>query len=347
MNRRHTLLLIAGCALLAVPVVGQQDRAVPRSGGGGGGGSHGGSHPSPGVSSSSGSSGGGSSYRAPSPHVPTTAQRRHPRAGTGSGSRYPGYRPGRPGYPGHPGYPGYPGYPGWGWGRGWGGYNPAYWGYWWPYGGAGWGWSGGYGYGVAPWGVGATYTYVETDRGSLRVFVDPSETRVYVDGYFAGVADDFDGLFQRLHVAPGRHEISLKLAGYQTHTVRVYVGSGSTLELDHEMEKGSGDTFEDLTGGAPREARRSAPPPGATPRYDPPSTPAAASGELHLSVEPVDASVYVNGEFRGTGREATALALAPGQHRVEVVRPGYRTAEREVEIAPQGVAELTIELKKP
>ena len=44
---------------------------------------------------------------------------------------------------------------------------------------------------------------------------------------------------------------------------------------------------------------------------------------------------------------ATALALAPGQHRVEVVRPGYRTAEREVEIASQGVAELTIELQKP
>ena len=61
----------------------------------------------------------------------------------------------------------------------------------------------------------------------------------------------------------------------------------------------------------------------------------------------MDASVYVNGEFRGTGREATALALAPGQHRVEVVRPGYRTAEREVEIASQGVAELTIELKRP
>jgi hypothetical protein len=114
------------------------------------------------------------------------------------------------------------------------------------------------------------------------------------------------------------------------------------------MEKGTGETFEDLTGGTPGEARLSALPPRETPRFESPSTPPpAATGELRLSVEPVDASVYVNGEFRGTGRETTALALAPGQHRVEVVRPGYRTAEREVEIASQGVAELTIELKKP
>lgn len=330
MNGRHTLLIVSGCAFLAAPALAQQDRAVPRSGSSGGSPSAG-SRPSPGVSSSSGGSGSSSSYSSPSAHVPTTAQRRHPRAGTGRGGGGGG---------GGGGY--YPGYPGWGWG--WGGYHPAYypayWGYWWPYGSRGWGW----GMAGAPWGVGATYTYVQPDRGAIRVFVDPSETRVYVDGYFAGVADDFDGLFQRLHVAPGRHEISLKLAGHKTHRFRVYMGSGATLELDHEMEEGAGETFDDLTGGALREARRSAPLEREPPR---PATPSAAAGELRLSVTPVDASIYVNGEFRGSGREAAALSLAPGQHRVEVVRPGYRTAEREVEVASSGVAELTIELQRP
>ena len=330
MNGRHTLLIVSGCAFLAAPVLSQQDRAVPRSGSGGGGSPSAGSRPSPGVSSSSGSSGSSSSYSSPSGHVPSTAQRRHPRAGTGRGSGGGG------GY--YPGHPIYPGYPGWGWG----GYRPAYWSYWWPYGSSSWGW--GSMYGGAPWGAGATYTYVQPDRGDVRVFVDPSETRVYVDGYYAGVADDFDGLFQRLHVAPGRHEISLKLAGHKAHRVRVYVGSGATLELDHEMEEGLGETFDDLTGGAPGEARRSAPLEREPPR---PTTRSAAAGELRLSVTPVDASVYVNGEFRGSGREATAIALAPGQHRVEVVRPGYRTAEREVEVTSSGVAELTVELQRP
>ena len=44
--------------------------------------------------------------------------------------------------------------------------------------------------------------------GSLRLKVKPREASVYVDGYFAGRVDDFDGMFQRLQdrigAAPGR-----------------------------------------------------------------------------------------------------------------------------------------------
>jgi hypothetical protein len=177
------------------------------------------------------------------------------------------------------------------------------------------------------------------------VLVDPTEARVYVDGYYAGVVDDFDGLFQRLHVAPGRHEISIRLTGYKTHRVRVYVGSGATLKIDHVMEEGTGETFQDLAPDAPRrEARSSWPPP-----EEPPSARSEPGppGELRLQVSPVDASVYIDGEFRGTGRETASLPLAPGPHRVEVVRPGYRTVEREVEVTPRGVAELTVDLKRP
>jgi len=327
MNGRHILLCTAGCALLAVPTPGQ-DRAVPRSGGGGSTGAGARHTPSVHSSGSSSSSSSTTSYGTPSQGM-TTAQRRHPRAGTGRGG-YPGHGGGY--YPGHPIYPGYPGW-------GWGGYSPAYWGYWWPYGYRGWG----AGYWSAPWGAGAVYSYAQPDRGAIRVLVDPSDARVYVDGYYAGVVDDFDGLFQRLHLAPGRHEISLKLGGYKTHRVRVYAGSGSTLKIDHEMEEGTGETFEDLApDSARREARRAPPPPVETDR-----SPEPAAGELHLLVNPRDASVYVDGQFRGTGREAGTIALPPGRHRVEVVRPGYRTSEHEVEVAPNGSAELSIELQRP
>src|SRR5207247_1446267 len=96
-----------------------------------------------------------------------------------------------------------------------------------------------------------------SDRGDLRLLVDPAETRVYVDGYYAGIVDDFDGLFQRLHVSPGRHEIALKLEGYQTHRIKVYVGSGSTLKIHYDMQKGTGETAEDLAGDVDdRYARR-------------------------------------------------------------------------------------------
>ena len=336
MNRRHTLLFAAGCTFLATGALSQQDRAVPRSGGGSSGTSARStpSARSSGASSSSHGSGSGSfqsSYRAPS-RGRTTAERRHPRAGTGTGSRYGGR------YPSHPIYPGYPGW-------GWGGYAPAYWNYWWPYRSYGYGWGGGGG-GYGPVGAGAVYSYADADRGSIRVLVDPSEARVYVDGYYAGVVDDFDGLFQRLHLAPGRHELSLQLTGYKTHRVRFYVGSGATLKLDYELEEGTGETFQDLTGGFPvREARRSSLSFGETPRVE--REEEAASEELRLRVSPVDASIYVDGAFRGTGREAATLALTPGQHRIEVVRPGYRTEDREIEVGGRTPTEITIELERP
>jgi hypothetical protein len=190
------------------------------------------------------------------------------------------------------------------------------------------------------------------EGGSLRVLVDPAEARVYVDGYYAGVVDDFDGLLQRLHVAPGRHEVALKLEGYTTHRMRVYVGPDATLKLHHDMQKGVGESSEDLTGGAPlpeRETRRERADEDRPPADDDAEDdrPAPESGKLQLTVQPEDASVYVDGAFRGNAREASSLRLAPGRHRIEVVRPGYRTAESDVEVSAGETTRLKVILEKP
>jgi hypothetical protein len=343
MTARSTYLILAASVALA-PALLAQDHAVPRGGGSSSGGG-GGSHPSPGVSSSSGgsSSGSGSSGGSSSgsgSYAPSTAERRHPRAGTGRGSGG-GYYPGYPGYPGGGYYPG--------WGGGW--YYPGYaWGSWWPYGSFGW-YGGYYGY---PWGWGGgggtVYHTVEREGGSLRVLVDPSEARVYVDGYYAGTVDDFDGLFQRLNVGPGRHEIALKLEGFKTHRMKVYVTPETTTKLHYDMERGQGETLEDLTrdvpeGETPRER-------GGEDRWSesedrPARNGVAVGGRLRLTVRPDDASVYVDGAFRGSAREASELQLAPGRHRIEVVRPGYRTVDREVDVAPNDTTDLSVELERP
>jgi hypothetical protein len=339
MTARTGSFLLAASLVLAPGLALAQDHAVPRGGGSGGSGGGGGAHPSPGVQSNSGGShsgGTGGSNSAPPSHGATTAERRHPRAGTGTGS-HGGY------YPGYPGYPGY----------GWGGYYPGYGygSYWWPY---GWyGWYGGY-WGGYPgvWGGGGVYYYDGRESGSLRMLVDPPEARVYVDGYYAGAVDDFDGLFQRLQVAPGRHEISCKLEGYKTYRVRVYVGPDATLKLHHNMEKGQGESFEDLTGGAPlpeRDVRRERDDRAEdqSAEVEGPAEGAPGAGQLRLSVLPEDASIYLDGAFRGTAREAGLLKLAPGRHRIEVVRPGYRTLEKDVEVAPGETTRLTLTLERP
>ena len=241
MNGRHTLLYVTGCAFLAASAFGQQDRAVPRSGGGG--------------SSAAASAprpfgpllGPQQREQHPVDGLPLDALAGHDDRGAPAPARRHGTGQRRWLLPESPDLPGLPGV-----GRGLGRLLPCVLGVLVALRLRRLGWAGYWG---APWGAGAVYSYAQPDRGAIRVLVDPADTRVYVDGYYAGVVDDFDGLFQRLHLAPGRHEISLKLGGYKTHRVRVYVGSGSTLKLDHEMEEGAGETFEDLARTArPREA---------------------------------------------------------------------------------------------
>jgi hypothetical protein len=185
----------------------------------------------------------------------------------------------------------------------------------------------------------------------VRVLVDPAEARVYVDGYYAGTVDDFDGLFQRLNMSSGRHEIALKLEGYKTHRMRVYVAPDSTLKLHYGLEKGVGETFEDLAKDVPEsEARRDE---EQERRWSENEARAekdeaiAMGGRLELSIRPEDASVYVDGAFRGSAREASTLRLAPGPHRIEVVRPGYKTFEKQVDIAPGQTTDVKVELDRP
>jgi hypothetical protein len=71
---------------------------------------------------------------------------------------------------------------------------------------------------------------------SLRLQISPRDTEVFVDGYYAGIVDDFDGFMQRLHVEPGQHIIQLYLAGHRTAEQHIYLQPGGTFRIRHTME---------------------------------------------------------------------------------------------------------------
>ena len=344
MRGRWTVVAMALGMAAAPGLASAQDHAVPRGGGSGGGSSssgerHGGGGGGSTHSSSGGSSSGSSSSSSDGNSSATPrsdAERRHPRPGTGTGDRY--YSGSR--YYGSPYYYGRQYY--------YDGYDPFFYGY---YGYSPFYYSGAYGY--AP----SYYSGRYRDSGSLRVIAEPEQTRVYVDGYYAGVADDFDGIFQRLSVPPGRHEIALKLDGYRSHNFRVYVPVDQTIKIHHVMERGSGEPTGEVVGEAEyrrdeERARaeraerddRDVDPYGREDRGD--DRDGAEAGTVRLDLKPADASVYVDGEFRGSGRRAEILRLAPGRHRLEVVRPGYRTVEREIEVRPGDNATVEIDLDR-
>jgi hypothetical protein len=89
----------------------------------------------------------------------------------------------------------------------------------WPMYGGGYGFAGyGYGYSAAwPYsGYGAVFPFDDfDDAGSLRLQVEPKDAQVYVDGYYAGMVDQFDGHFQHLDLSPRPHHVEIRAPGYQ------------------------------------------------------------------------------------------------------------------------------------
>jgi len=80
-----------------------------------------------------------------------------------------------------------------------------------------------------------SYTY--TDEGSLRLKVKPRNAEVYVDGYFVGIVDDFDGIFQRLHLDSGPHRIEVRAPGYETLAFEVRITPDHTTTYQGELKR--------------------------------------------------------------------------------------------------------------
>jgi hypothetical protein len=106
-----------------------------------------------------------------------------------------------------------------------GGYGSAYPGY----GGYAGGGYGGYqgGYGSSSYGRGPS--------GSLRLKIKPRDADVYVDGYFVGKVDSFDGLFQKLNIDAGGHRIEIKAAGHDPIQFDVLITPGETVTYKGDL----------------------------------------------------------------------------------------------------------------
>ena len=72
-------------------------------------------------------------------------------------------------------------------------------------------------------------------------------------------------------------------------------------------------------------------------------------GYLRLDVEPSDASVYLDGRFVGTGNDLSqmrgGLPVAPGSHRLAVVRPGHKAEETQFDVKAGQDVKLSLQLE--
>jgi len=200
--------------------------------------------------------------------------------------------------------------------------------------------------------------------------VKPRDAQVYLDGYYAGVVDQFDGVFQRLDIPPGEHELVVYMPGYHSIRERTLFRPGQSYHFK--------DVLQPLPPGAPPEPKPQPdpnarpggpggygprgyapgpygpppppPPSGGAPRMEPPprgsQNRGGEFGTLNLRVQPEDASVTIDGERWDSpqGGSRLAVQLAPGSHRIEVRKDGFRTYSSTVQIRPGEQQNLNISL---
>jgi hypothetical protein len=195
---------------------------------------------------------------------------------------------------------------------------------------------------------------------SLRLQVTPREAQVYIDGYYAGSVDNFDGVFQRLRLEPGEHNLEVFMPGHRSFTQKVYLQPGTTFRVRHTMEP--------LAAGEPEPT-----PPAATPRpaqsrpepYGRPDRPNARGsqrslprdragnaesefGSIALRVQPGDASVTIDGErWEGAqDQDRLVVQLGEGTHTVEIRKDGYRTYITDITVRPGETTPLNVSLTR-
>lgn len=90
-----------------------------------------------------------------------------------------------------------------------------------------------------PWWYGDGYAagYGYGYQGALKLKMRPREASVYVDGYFAGRVDDFDGVFQSLKIEPGPHRIEVQQDGYEPLMFEVRIQPDRTITYKGELKK--------------------------------------------------------------------------------------------------------------
>ena len=220
-------------------------------------------------------------------------------------------------------------------------------------------------WGPYPWWPPAAYPYgyypVYDASAQIRFLVTPREASVYVDGFYAGIVDDFDGLFQRLPVPPGGHEIVLYLEGYRTVHQTMYAMAASTFKLQYRMEPlAAGETSEPPPvappvppppqGSAmlPRPRPGAPPPPGYPPPFPPSERENRVSdfGTLAIRIQPIDAQVIIDGEPWTASDERAGLIVqvAEGRHRIEIQKNGFRPFSADVTVRGGETTPLNVSL---
>jgi hypothetical protein len=234
-------------------------------------------------------------------------------------------------------------------------------------------------YAQYPYPRGRYYGY-SGNWASARIEVKPKDAQVYLDGYLVGMVDQFDGIFQRLDLPTGEHEIVVYMRGYRPYRQRTLFRPGESYHFKAMLEPlpagapdepqpqplpNRPDPYNPNYPNEPRDPRdpymRQPPPPpqpgergGERGRTMPmPERPgdrrgpeSNSFGTLNVRVQPGDAVVVIDGEKWDSpeGGSRLVVQLSAGSHRIEVRKDGFKPYTSTVQIRPGETQALNISL---
>jgi hypothetical protein len=214
----------------------------------------------------------------------------------------------------------------------------------------------GHGYGAyGSVGVGGGGAYGGgAELGALDLDVRPEKAQIFVNGEYVGIADQYDGYPGYLWLEKGTYDIVIFMEGHQTISRQYSVYPGVVVDVNDKMVPGEARRPEELastsTVNRDERLRRDRERAGEVARRDRDRDREMGVGRIQLKVWPEDTAVYLDGHFLGTAGElaqlSAGLVVEPGQHVLELVRPGYTTEEISLDVPSGETLDIQQELKE-
>lgn len=140
---------------------------------------------------------------------------------------------------------------------------------------------------------------------------------VWVDGQYVGYIKELHGK-RKILLLPGKHTIQVREAGYQDFSDNLVAAPGKVYAIPVSLQK------------------------------DPSAHYSSSPAVVKIHIRPDRAAVFVDGmyaghadQFDGRGKE---LLLTPGNHKIDITMPGFRSFTTQVSLLPKQVFKLETRL---
>ena len=145
------------------------------------------------------------------------------------------------------------------------------------------------------------------------------DSGVWIDGDYVGYVKELKGN-KKVLLLPGKHHIAVRQAGYSEFTQDIVVEPGQVQNVLVAMHLLPSAKTPDVT------------------------------AELRVTVHPKRAAVFLDGNYVGHASELGgrfhSLLVSPGNHKIKIELPGYRTFETDVNVLAGQKSEVKTELIK-